>query len=113
MTRPEFILGPLRLRFRMESRDWMLRLMRRAKFLRRILVGWHQKERSFRDWYCDLLERFAFSSPSDYQRWLAILRLPESVRGYREIRYGKMEEARRQAEKLLAESSASGESVAR
>ena len=113
MTRPEFILGPLRFRFRMESRDWMLRLMRRAKFLRRVLVGWHGKERGFRDWYCDLLERFAFSSASDYQRWLSILRLPESVRGYREIRYEKMEEARAQAEKLLADSPAAGESAAR
>ncbi|MDD2676569.1 MAG: 2-oxoacid:acceptor oxidoreductase family protein [Methylacidiphilaceae bacterium] len=113
LTRPEFNLGPLRLRFRMESRDWMLRLMRRAKFLRRILVGWHQKERHFRDWYCDLLGRFAFSSPADYQRWLTILRLPETVRGYREIRYTKMEEALAQAEKLLAESEASGESIAR
>ncbi|QSR84738.1 DUF6537 domain-containing protein [Methylacidimicrobium sp. B4] len=112
MTRPEFILGPLRLRFRMESRDWMLRLMRQAKFLRRILVGWHQKERGFRDWYCGLLERFRFSSPAEYHRWLAILRLPESVRGYRELRYGKMEEARAQADRLLAESSTSGRSAA-
>ncbi|CAB4244087.1 Indolepyruvate ferredoxin oxidoreductase [Methylacidimicrobium sp. AP8] len=113
ITRPEFILGPIRLRFRMESRNWMLRLMRRAKFLRRILVGWHQKERSFRDWYCGLLERFSFSSPSEYQRWLEILRLPESVRGYREIRYRKMEEARARAESLLAELPAARSSVAR
>ncbi|WP_018291771.1 2-oxoacid:acceptor oxidoreductase family protein [Verrucomicrobium sp. 3C] len=113
LTRPEFILGPLRFRFRMESRDWMLQIMRRAKFLRRILIGWHQKERHFRDWYCNLLERFAFSSPADYQKWLTILRLPESVRGYREIRYGKMEQALAQAEKLLAESEAPAESIAR
>ncbi|MGD9897229.1 MAG: DUF6537 domain-containing protein [Candidatus Methylacidiphilaceae bacterium] len=113
MTRPEFVLGPVRLRFRMESRDWMLRLIRRAKFLRRILVGWHHKEQAFRDWYCGLLERFAFSTPADYQRWLTILRLPEAVRGYREIRYAKMEDARRQAEKLLSEAMASEESIAR
>ncbi|VVM06863.1 hypothetical protein MAMC_01303 [Methylacidimicrobium cyclopophantes] len=113
LTRPEFVFGPFRLRFRMESRDWMLRVMRRAKFLRRILTRWHQREKEFRDWYCELLGRFSFSSPSEYQRWLSILRLPEAVRGYREIRYGKMEEARAQAEKLLSEIPDSEESLAR
>ena len=37
----------------METRDWQLRLVRRARFLRRLLPSWHRRERAFRDWYED------------------------------------------------------------
>ena len=41
-------------------------------------------------------------SPREYQRWLAILQTPQSVSGYREVWYPRMEAARRRAEELLA-----------
>jgi indolepyruvate ferredoxin oxidoreductase len=103
LNRPEFTLGKRTLRFRLRTRPWMLRLMREAKFLRRLLPAWHAKERAFRDWYFEIADRF--STPLDresYATWLRILRLPEEVTGYREIRYPQMEQAQKRAGEMLA-----------
>jgi len=103
LNRPEFTFGKRTLRFRIKTRPWMLRLMRRAKFLRRLLPAWHAKERAFRDWYFIITDQFeAPLNQEAYATWLKILRLPEEVTGYREIRYPKMEQARQEAEKILA-----------
>jgi indolepyruvate ferredoxin oxidoreductase len=104
-NRPEFELFGKMVRFEWKSRDWQLKLMSRMRFLRNLMPNWHRKEREFRDWYESLVEKFTtagYTSPRDYQRWLAILSVPEPVTGYREIRYPKMEAARLRAEKLLA-----------
>jgi indolepyruvate ferredoxin oxidoreductase len=87
----------------MRTRPWMLRLMRRGKFLRRLLPAWHAKEKEFRDWYFDLADQFAAPrDPEAYATWLKILRLPEEATGYREVRYPRMAQARERAEELLA-----------
>ena len=103
LNRPEFTVGGRTLRFKLKTRPWMLRLMRRAKFLRRLLPTWHAKERAFRSWYFDLADQFA--APADaasYATWLKILRLPEEATGYREVRYPRMELAQKRAGELLA-----------
>jgi indolepyruvate ferredoxin oxidoreductase len=103
LNRPEFTLGGRALRFKIKTRPWMLRLMRRGKFLRRLLPAWHAKEKAFRAWYFDLADKFA--APSDaaaYAAWLKILRLPEEATGYREVRYPRMEAARKRGDELLA-----------
>jgi indolepyruvate ferredoxin oxidoreductase len=103
LNRPEFTFGRRTLRFRIRTRPWMLRLMRRAKFLRRLLPAWHARERAFRDWYFRIADQFeAPSDPAAYHAWLKILRLPEETTGYREIRYPKMERAQKQAAEILA-----------
>jgi indolepyruvate ferredoxin oxidoreductase len=102
LNRPEFTLGGRTVRFKLRTRPWMLRLMRRAKFLRRLMPAWHAEEKAFREWYFGIAEQFA--APTDaagYATWLSILRLPEEVTGYREIRYPKMARARQRAEDLL------------
>ena len=103
LNRPEFTFGGYNLRFKLKSRPWMLRLMRRAKFLRRLLPAWHAKERAFRSWYFDLADQFvAPADAASYATWLKILRLPEEATGYREVRYPRMELAQKRAEELLA-----------
>ncbi len=102
LNRPEFVIGGRKLRFHLKSRQWMLRLMRHAKVLRRILPAWHAEERAFRDWYLALADRFAFTDRRTYQQWVQVLRLPEQVTGYREIRYPKMNLARRRADEIFA-----------
>ena len=103
LNRPEFTLGNRTIRFRLKTRPWMLRLMRNAKFLRRLLPAWHAKERAFRDWYFEIADQFeAPSNHESYATWLKILRLPEEVTGYREVRYPKMEQAQKGAEEMLA-----------
>ncbi len=109
LNRPEFTFGTWRLRFRMKTRPWMLRLMRRAKFLRRVLPNWHAQERAFRAWYFDLADQFAAPADSaSYATWLKLLRLPEEATGYREVRYPRMAEAQRRAGELRATLTAEG-----
>ncbi len=103
LNRPEFTFGGRTLRFKMRTRPWMLRLMRRGKFLRRLMPSWHAREKAFREWYFDLADRFA--APLDgeaYATWLKILRLPEETTGYREVRYPKLDLARQRAAEMLS-----------
>jgi indolepyruvate ferredoxin oxidoreductase len=103
LNRPEFTIGKRTLRFKLKTRPWMLHLMRRGKFLRRMLPHWHAKERAFRSWYFQLADQFA--APADaasYATWLKILRLPEEATGYREVRYPRMALAQKRAEEMLA-----------
>jgi indolepyruvate ferredoxin oxidoreductase len=103
LNRPEFAIGGHTLRFHLKTKPWMLRLMRRAKFLRRALPAWHAREKEFRAWYFGVAEGFA--APGDgaaYATWLKILRLPEEATGYREIRYPRMAAAQKRGAELMA-----------
>ncbi|QNN23857.1 indolepyruvate ferredoxin oxidoreductase [Planctomycetales bacterium ZRK34] len=101
-NRPEFVLFGRKFRFHWKSRDWELKLLSRCGWLRSILPGWHKSERAFRDWYEKLVDQADWTTPRQYQRWLAALSAPESVTGFREIRYPKQEAARARAEAILA-----------
>ena len=103
-NRPEFEIFGKMIQFEWKSRDWQLRLMAQARFLRGMMPKWHSREKAFRDWYENLVDALDYQSERDYQRWVAILASPESVTGFREVRYPKMEAARRRAEDLLAQS---------
>jgi indolepyruvate ferredoxin oxidoreductase len=99
-TNPELVIGRYRLRFKITTRDWMLKLVRQCKWLRR-LPGWHARETQFRDWYIALLLRVDLEAEESYAQGLKALRCPEEVSGYREVRYPKMEQARATAEAAL------------
>ena len=103
--RPEFDLFGRRFRFEWTSRLWQLRLIARLRWLRRLIPRWHRREREFRQWYERLIGQLDFESGQSeqaYQRWVAILRMPETVCGFREVAYPKMLAARRQAEEWLS-----------
>jgi indolepyruvate ferredoxin oxidoreductase len=101
-NRPEFDVFGFKVVFDMKSSDWMLNIMKHMKFLRRLMPAWHKKEKAFREWYTDLVNRFEFKSPEQYERWVVTLCLPEEVRGYRAVRYPKMENAVTLAEEILS-----------
>jgi len=101
LNRPEFTLFGKSIQWDMVTKDWQLRMMKRLKFLRKMLPAWHRAEREFRDWYLDLASHFEAENEKAYAVWVKLLQAPEEVRGYREIRRPKMEEARSRAEKLL------------
>ncbi len=105
LNRPQFTLWGRNIAWDMKTRDWMLHIVKRMKWLRRSLPGWHRQEAEFRDWYMGLLPSFAQAAgdPRHYELFLRVLSLPEAVTGYREIRYPKMAAAREQAEKWLRE----------
>lgn len=103
-NRPEFELLGMRIRFEIKSRDWQLVAMSKMRFLRKLLPSWHKREKAFRGWYESLVDRIGEQvtrDPREYQRWVAVMSTPATVTGYREVRYPKMEEARRRAETLL------------
>jgi indolepyruvate ferredoxin oxidoreductase len=104
LTRPQITVFGRSVAFDIVTRDWMLEIVKRMRWLRRALPDWHRPEREFRDWYLDLLPRFAgvVGDAAAYEAFVRVLRLPEGVTGYREIRYPKLAAARRQAEVWLA-----------
>lgn len=102
-NQPEIPLGPWRLRWNMTTHDWQLALMRRLKWVRALWPGWHQTERVFRDWYLDLAARFEAEREEQYRLWVKLLELPAEVRGYREIRWPLMQQAKERAETILKE----------
>ena len=99
-TSPEFNIGRRRIRLNITTHDWHLNLVRRMKWWRK-LPGWHHREVEFRDWYVALLDRVNLSTPGGYVQALRVLKSPEPVTGYREVRYPKMNEARTAVEAEL------------
>ena len=92
-TSPEVNIGSWRIRLRLTTTDWQLNLVRRMKWWRK-LPGWHRREAAFRDWYIALFDRISLSTDEAYEKAVRILRCPEQVTGYREVRYPKMDAAR-------------------
>jgi indolepyruvate ferredoxin oxidoreductase len=99
-TRPEFNIGKHRIRIPITTRDWHLNLVRHAKFLRK-LPGWHRHEATFRDWYIALLDRVNLHADVDYALAVKVLKCPEEVTGYREVRYPKQDKVREAVEAEL------------
>ncbi len=91
LNKPRFDIGPFKIEFKLNTKNWQLKIMRRMKILRRLLPQWHRKEKEFRDWYVNLLASFDYSSEKEYEIWVKILQSPEKVTGFREIRYPKQE----------------------
>ncbi len=106
-NRPEFVIFGRRFCWDMVTRDWQLTIMKRLRFLRRLLPAWHREEKEFRDWYLALSAHFDTDHEKTYASWVKILSCPENVRGYREIRASAMQEARRQVRGWIEELTAS------
>jgi indolepyruvate ferredoxin oxidoreductase len=101
INRPQFTLFGRDIEFDIKTRNWQLRIMKRLRFLRRLLPEWHAREKAFRDWYEKRVDEFnIFADPETYRLSVELLRLPEGVTGYRKVRYPKMEAAYRKAEDI-------------
>ncbi len=105
LNRPEFNVLGRDFRFKFSPKKWQLNLLKHLRWLRRVMPQWHRREREFRDWYIGVVENFHYEDRASYDRYVKALRCVEDVRGYREVRYPKMDEARRRAESLLAQTS--------
>ncbi|NLX12384.1 MAG: indolepyruvate ferredoxin oxidoreductase [Phycisphaerales bacterium] len=81
---------------------WGLYLLRNLRFLRRVMPLYRHKERRFLKWYEQLVDRFEHVSEADYAPYIEALRAVESVKGFAEIRWPKMDEARRRVKQILA-----------
>ncbi|MBI5780326.1 MAG: 2-oxoacid:acceptor oxidoreductase family protein [Rhodocyclales bacterium] len=85
-NRPRLELFGRHLEITLESRPWMLRLLRHCRFLRR-LPGWHQREREIAEHVRTLLLE---EVPCETDVGFALRRL-DGIKGYRETRYEKAE----------------------
>ena len=102
LNRPHFKVMGFDIETDLDTRNWMLHLMKHMKFLRRILSKWHRREKDFRDWYIrEVIDTFSPSNDESYARHLEAIECVDSVKGYREIRYPKMEEAMQKVVNLL------------
>ena len=97
-TNPEFNIGKRRIRVKITTQDWQLKLVSHCRWFRK-LPGWHRHEVAFRDWYLGLLSRVNLST--DYEKAVRVLKSPEEVTGYREVRYPKQDRARQRVEAEL------------
>lgn len=104
LNRPHFTVMGLDFEADIDTRNWQLHLMKRMKFLRRWLPEWHAKEKAFREWYITrVINTFSPTDAETYEKHLQALECVEEVRGYREIRYPKMETAKQKVEEWLEE----------
>ncbi|MBI1977580.1 MAG: 2-oxoacid:acceptor oxidoreductase family protein [Candidatus Omnitrophica bacterium] len=103
LNRPEFMIFGFRIRFDIVTSDWQLNLMKRLKFLRSVLPYWHIREKKFREWYTELVRHFHYLDRVSYDAYVKALEVPEEVRGFREVRYPKMEAAVQEASAILGE----------
>lgn len=102
LNRPRFTVMGFDFEVDIDTRNWQLNLVKRMKFLRRWLSQWHAKEKAFRDWYlARVIDTFAPTDDESYEKHVRAIEAVETVRGYREIRYPKMEEAKAQIDSLL------------
>ena len=105
LNRPHFTVMGIDFQADIDTRNWQLNLMKQMKFLRRWLPEWHAKEKAFRAWYItSVIDAFAPNGAEAYKRHLQAIECVEEVRGYREIRYPKMEIARQTVENLIGNS---------
>jgi indolepyruvate ferredoxin oxidoreductase len=115
LNRPEFNILGRDFRFKLSPKKWQLNVLKHLRWLRRVMPQWHRREREFRDWYIRVVEEFIresgganvpFADRQRYNQWVQALRCVEEVRGYREVRYPKMDEARRKVGEILAATTA-------
>ncbi len=103
LNRPHFKVLGIDIQHDIDTRNWMLHLMKRMKFLRRLLSQWHAKEREFREWYIrEVIDTFSPNDEEKYANHVQAIECVDNVRGYREIRYPTMEKAKQTVEKLLS-----------
>lgn len=102
INRPQFTVFGFDIEFDMKTKNWQLNIMKHMKFLRHLLPGWHRKEKEFRQWYLGVIDSVSLNGELPYDFYVQALQTPEEVRGYRKVRYPKMEEAKQKASRLLA-----------
>lgn len=79
LNRPSFDLGQKKIEFDLSPSQWMLKIMRHARFLRMILTSWHKVEKKINIEIRSkiLREKLSFKE----------LKSLDNVKGYRQIRY--------------------------
>jgi len=89
-----------KVRLHITTYEWQMQIVRRMKFLRKI-PGWHRRETQLRSWYEVVLQQVDLSTESSYRASVDILKSPEQITGYREVRYPKIDQVQQQVAQKL------------
>lgn len=101
LMRPHFEILGLDVKFDVSPPVWMLKVMRGMTFLRKLLPAWHAEEKAYRDWFIETARGFDAGDDDRYAAYVRVFRLPDQVRGYREVIWPKMQAAMQTARFLL------------
>ncbi len=102
-NRPSLDILGVHLEWNMKTYDWMLRVLRNARFLRRWMPAWHRRERAFRDWYRDdVINAYIEGRFRSYRDAVSALKAPLDCTGYREVIYSKYDRAQELVASLLS-----------
>ncbi len=66
--------------FRLAARSWLLKVLKRMRWLRALLPHWHRRERDFLRRYEGLVADFAWATDQEYYDHLTVLSSPECMR---------------------------------
>jgi len=103
LNRPSFPIFGRSFEFNITTRDWMLKIFKKFKWIRRWKM-WHRREKEFRDWYIGLVGKFNYiENDHTYEQYVEAMKVPETCTGYRDILYPKLERAQARARVLLDE----------
>lgn len=83
INRPSFDIGEKKVEFDFSPKQWMLRAMRHARFLRPMMPAWHKREREI----SAQIKAKLLSKTLTH----AELKKLENIKGYRDVRYGVSE----------------------
>lgn len=92
INRPAFDLGSKKIEFDISPKDWQLSLMRHFRILRTILPTWHAKERGI----SAKIRTYLFEGIHKADNQYRALKKLDNIKGYREVRYDKANEAFRE-----------------
>jgi len=90
INRPKFDLFGKTFEFDINPKDWMLKIMRHMRVIRKILPGWHKKEEEMAQFLRTQILEIIPSLPEQEKR--KNLKNCENIKGYREVRYQKFED---------------------
>ena len=79
INRPSFNLGEKKIEFDFSPDNWMLKIMRHARFLRSVLTSWHKIENKINN---DIRSKI-LANKLNFKELKAF----ENIKGYREVRY--------------------------
>ena len=85
INRPSFDLWGEKIEFDISPRPWMLKIMRHARFLRKLLGSWHVKERKI----AMRIRRALLEEVPGLEEQDKRLRDLENIKGFRDVRYAK------------------------
>ena len=79
LLHPEFTFRGRTITLDVPVRGWVLQLLKRSRYLRRLLPNWHRAERDYLAAYEAQVAAFAWSTPAEYHQQLAALSSPRCM----------------------------------